>query len=358
MKILICIRAPLSKSATPQARRSVPLHRKKGPVFLFKFILSALLMGLVFYHVPVTDLLQRFQGVLWGWLAAALLIAIVSEWVNAKQMALILQAQSIHLATAKVCRINLLTYFYSLFLPGTLAGGAVRWYHFSRGNQRPTEALAAILFNRLLETALLIILGLLFWLWEQEAAQEVLRGPALILISATLLALYAFSFTRRFYTWMHGLITLRFIPLWASGRLQKLLDCMRTFSGLGLSFHMAMIVLGLARNLIMIISLYFLALSLELSLSLAALAWVRCCITLLLILPISIGGFGLREGAFVLLLAPYGIAPAQALALSFLQLSRNLVFAIIGGLSEAWILWRPGTDNAHQKLPEPDKDLS
>jgi hypothetical protein len=46
--------------------------------------------------------------------------------------------------------------------------------------------------------------------------------------------------------------------------------------------------------------------------------------------PISIGGFGVREGLFVAVLTPLGIAPDIALSLSILWLLASVFFALIG----------------------------
>jgi hypothetical protein len=48
------------------------------------------------------------------------------------------------------------------------------------------------------------------------------------------------------------------------------------------------------------------------------------------VLPLSVSGLGLREGALVLLLAPLGVASAQAVALGLLLYSMNLVVSLLG----------------------------
>ena len=48
------------------------------------------------------------------------------------------------------------------------------------------------------------------------------------------------------------------------------------------------------------------------------------------VLPFSVSGLGLREGALVLLLAPLGIATGQAVALGLLLYGMNLVVSLLG----------------------------
>jgi uncharacterized membrane protein YbhN (UPF0104 family) len=53
-------------------------------------------------------------------------------------------------------------------------------------------------------------------------------------------------------------------------------------------------------------------------------------VTLMTMLPISLGGMGLREGATVLMLTPLAIAPASAVALSVLCFSVYIAVGMIG----------------------------
>ncbi len=58
-------------------------------------------------------------------------------------------------------------------------------------------------------------------------------------------------------------------------------------------------------------------------------ACVTGCLSLVLLLPISVAGVGPREGTLIFLLASYGISREHALAYSLLQLA---VFTLFGGL--------------------------
>ena len=50
-----------------------------------------------------------------------------------------------------------------------------------------------------------------------------------------------------------------------------------------------------------------------------------------MMLPISINGIGVREGIFVFLLGQWGVDPAQALALAWLEYGIILLFGLLGG---------------------------
>jgi uncharacterized membrane protein YbhN (UPF0104 family) len=81
-------------------------------------------------------------------------------------------------------------------------------------------------------------------------------------------------------------------------------------------------------------------------LSLREAVWVTGCLSLILLLPISIGGIGTREAALLLLLGHYGVSREDALAYSVLQFA---VFTLFGGLVGALVLAAAcGRPNARQ----------
>lgn len=78
--------------------------------------------------------------------------------------------------------------------------------------------------------------------------------------------------------------------------------------------------------------------SLGLGVGYLEIAGISAVASLVAALPISIAGAGTRDAALILLLAPYGATPAQAVALSALMLS-NVLF--VGALCALAYLWTP-----------------
>ena len=85
---------------------------------------------------------------------------------------------------------------------------------------------------------------------------------------------------------------------------------------LGLSF-----VLSIAMQLLLVGNVYLMARAISVDLPFAVVAVVLALVVLITLLPISIAGLGVREGAFVVLLAPLGISATDATLLSVLVTS-------------------------------------
>ncbi len=60
--------------------------------------------------------------------------------------------------------------------------------------------------------------------------------------------------------------------------------------------------------------------------------WAFSAISIITLLPITIGGLGLREGAFIGVLGLIGVAHEDALVLSLILFSFLIVTAVVGGV--------------------------
>jgi uncharacterized protein (TIRG00374 family) len=71
--------------------------------------------------------------------------------------------------------------------------------------------------------------------------------------------------------------------------------------------------------------------------------WIFTAVSLLLLLPITIGGIGLREGALVTLLAGFGVTAEKALACSLALFGLQLMAAAAGAVLDLGLIIRKGS---------------
>ena len=90
------------------------------------------------------------------------------------------------------------------------------------------------------------------------------------------------------------------------------------------------IAVGVVYQLLCVGMTAILAAGLGIEVTFIDLCWVFGAISVLLFLPISIGGLGVREGGFVGLLAGLGVAGDRAMALSLACLGVEVVLGLVG----------------------------
>lgn len=307
--------------------------------FTGKLIVSIGLLYLLFRQVPATDLKEAFLQADWWIVFISCFVMGAGYYLNSLQMYWMTHVQTLGLTVNRIFAVNLISRFYELFLPTLIAGGAIRWYHFSKVRGRPAEALAAIVVNRLLETALLLVMGLLFWALDRKGVDDQVVVVSILALTVVSVAMYAALFHAPVHRGLSRLWMAMPLPAWVLEKGQKVLKAIAVYEGETLGFHVRVLLVAVLRLLVTLYALYMLALALNLAVSFEAMGWIRTIVTFAMLIPIAISGFGVRELTFVALLAPYGVSVESALVLSLLMFGRGLLFALMGGVIEAHRVW-------------------
>ena len=88
--------------------------------------------------------------------------------------------------------------------------------------------------------------------------------------------------------------------------------------------------LGLVYQALMVLAAWTIARSIDLDLSFTLLAVVTPLVIVATLMPISIAGFGVREGGYVVLLAQAGVSTADATLLSLLNVAALAIATLPG----------------------------
>ena len=316
---------------------------KKTLVLLLRLVAAAALTALLINYVSPAQI-ALVVGAANVWLLLAFIpLLLLSMWLAALQLKIFTDCHSMNVSLLRILSINTATEFYNLFLPGFLSGGAIRWYRLSRDNRMRAQALAVIVMNRLLNLFFLLLLGVFGWLLEGNYAAN---RFAAVFLAICLLALMG-GFLAFSNQWFVTAVRRRLLDndrAWPFIRekLRKLLDAVNEYRQISLSGHLQLCCYAIGWHLLILMSTYLFCMALDIDVAFSALAWIRAIVTLAIMLPLTISGFGIREGGWIYFLGLYGVAPADAFVLSLLTFVRSLFQAIIGFVIEIKTLFRGG----------------
>jgi len=308
---------------------------KKILILVFKLAVSAALLYYLLTKIALTEILQTIGQadpvyVIWGFLVSPL-----DMYLSACQLRIVLKIQKIEVSVLKITLINFMTCFYGIFLPGLLAGGAVRWYKISAHTDKRAEVFAALVFNRFFFTATMVVIGLVVWFLDSSNTvgdkMGLAMGAALLLMGAAYLLLFHSALALNLKNKIE--IAAR-IPGWIRGKLVSLLDATIRFRTISAGNFFRLLFLALLRHLVGIFSMYMFALALNIEISFITLCWVRSLLFFVLLVPITFSGIGVREGTLLFVLRAYGVSAVSVVGLSFLMLARNLTNGMVGGIIE------------------------
>lgn len=290
--------------------------------------------------VPLQAIIEALKGTEPGFVAIGLLAQLAMRLAAAGRIKLLADAQSLGLSAWRLLQIFLAANFYALLLPGTVAGGAATWIKYVQHGSAKDTALLVILANRGLALVTMLTVGLLAFALDGQVGPP---AAAVLSLLAFLIPAAAATFLFLRPGLLRGLagITLRLPGLRRmEPHLRGLTGRMARFAGLPTGSLVLLLLLSLGHELLGAVVMWAFAQALGLDLALLTVAWIRTAVQVVLMLPISVAGLGVREVTLVGLTAAQGIEPTMAVAWSLVIFAGAVAAALLGGLIELKGLWR------------------
>jgi uncharacterized protein (TIRG00374 family) len=275
---------------------------------------------------------SRWRGVNWLWIAVAPLLLQIAVYVlRALRQRSLLLVCGIDAPARWLVLVQVKANFVRSFVPGGISADIYRTYVVARATGRGLDSASALLADRLWGVAGLLFLGTMGLLYGDFVLHhEVLRGTAVPVLfgvgACALFALLALKLGQGF---------LRNRAQGGSGRSEALLARMRDLGALarGKRAALRMLLLSLLIQLLVVAWYYAIACSAGFTLSWLSFLIVIPVVELLVMLPVSFGGIGVREGAFIVLFAPFGLGLNDALSLGLLCSFVAMLMRIVSGLA-------------------------
>ena len=315
----------------------IKVLKNKRILLILKVFISFSILYWILANISFADIGASLSSAKISFVLIATLVMFPMRYIAAYQMKLLTSNQGLSLSTNKIFEINFITSFYGLFLPSGLSGGVIRWYKFSKPDKKKAEAFTSIIFNRLFETIMIIVLGITCYLLDIPTGVNSMAIVTLLIILAVLLVFYFLVFNAKlsFFLW-EKIENITFLPTFLREKLYKLYQSLKQAQTLSYRTQLLFFLLSLIRHLIGIFSVLLYIKSLGIDLSFVNIGWIRSFLSITVMIPISISGLGVREGTLIVALSTYGITSTVAIALSILLYSRTIFMGCIGGLIEAY----------------------
>ncbi len=262
------------------------------------------------------------------YLAAVLALVAVDRAVMILRWLLLLRARAIAITSSDAIKLFLISSFVGSFLPAGIGGDAARAYGLSRDGTTGSDAVASVAVDRLLGVLSLVVLavvGVVAWTPEERSDWRIAGA-----IAALAVACGAVFWANELLRWIipdhrHGNFVTR--------RLLKVADAVGRYrSHRGVLVHV--MAWSLVVQVLRVTQAYLLGLGLGMTVPYAYFLLFMPLGLLILLLPISISGFGVPQGVIVWLLRPMGVPDPQAFALSTLIVLTGMA----GNLPGLW-LW-------------------
>jgi len=279
----------------------------------------------------ITGSWQTDAGEAWAWFWLAFALLGVSFAVGTSRFRLLLRGAGFEVAWPVLFRALLVAGFFNLVLPGAILGDVYRVWDVKREAGDGSRALGVVVVERLLGFAALGCVGLFAAPFVPLAAQDRYLAVVLMALCLAIAGVNALALQPRANDWMRRLAAPigRVSPRARSG-IDHALAAVATLSQsprlLWRGFLLSLVNQGLP-----VAAVYCLAVPLTDALLPGYwFAIIVPFVTLMSLLPISVGGTGVREGLYVALFGAVGMPAESALALSLSLLGTAMLWAVVG----------------------------
>lgn len=291
-----------------------------------------------------TDLQNQFLESDPLWLLVACLLFGATFLLAGFRWWILLKVQEIMLPLGVVMSVTFVGQFFNSFLPGAIGGDVVRvFYALKYSPQNRTRATLSVIVDRAMGFAVVLCSAIIGLAWQFNASDhyediKIIGSVLLILMGLfvaglTVLALVPFRRLPAFFHKVWQKIPRRHIgELVVEGIRQHGRSLRLTLDAMAFSVGVQFLVFTAG---------YSVARAIHLDATYGQMVVVLAVVTGIVSLPISIGGHGVREGAFIVMFAAFGIISIDqqagtgrepAIVFSVLFYALLSVWSLVGGV--------------------------
>lgn len=291
-------------------------------------VVTLALLGLIATRIDWSQFRDRVEHGHWGLFAAAVAVLAVAIVIAGFRWLLFLRAARAGAGVFQAIRAYEIGMFANNFLPTGFGGDVARGWIVGRPTGSIARALGSVVVDRLSALGCLVALGWLTVVVQPSKVPNSLLAlfaivtvaggiaTAILAVGARLVGAASSRKPIRGTGWLRG-------DAWDAVRM-----AVRNPSVIA-----STTLVGLLYQSGVVFATWLLARAIDIDLPFVVLAVVTPLVLIATVVPISIGGFGLREASYVALLSKVGVSAADATLLSLLSVTALAIATLPGAVA-------------------------
>jgi uncharacterized protein (TIRG00374 family) len=306
------------------------MKKRKILFFLLKTAVSISLLLFIILNINWSEVAANLKTANYFFLSITVLLFFIERSEITYKWHLLIRVRGIMISFARLFVINLIGSFWGLFIPSSLGTDVARGYYLVKDSAEKSVSVSSVFVDRILGIFSIFLLALISVTFAGDLLSKYNIKFYVYLFSAVLLIVF-YLFQKEETANFLGKILIKikykkfgdmFIKLHKS-----ILEYKKYPRTLLLSF-----LLTVMAHASRVIIFYFIALSFNISVPLVYFFLFVPILTLVLMVPISIGGLGVGEGAFVAFFSLAGVSLSNCVTIAFTNSILNTLFTLSGGV--------------------------
>ena len=295
-----------------------------------RILISAILIWLVLAKVDFSESIDLLHHTKYHYIILLLLMIAFEQAVMAHKWNLLLKAKGIYIPFVQIFKIMYIGTFLGSFLPSSFSVDAFRGYGLFKVIFVAEESISSVIVDRALGLTSLIILAAVssvLYISCCNGARQLnitILLIVIILLLLTVLIVCVYFLIDKNITRFQGESGLM-------SNMKKVCSSLRSYKGyptaLVKGFFLSVII-----QVITVLVYFVASLNFGSKIDLMHFFILVPILKLMLVLPFSLAGIGIREGAFVYLFSGVGMSPSLGLAVSLLVSILVIISILPGGI--------------------------
>lgn len=302
---------------------------KKTSIFLLKAIVSISLLTFLLTKIDWHTVTKNLHNANLFLLLIAIFLNVVERFELTYKWNLLIKVRSIIVKFGRLFWINSIGSFLGLFLPSSLGTDVVRGYYLVKNNSERSVSISSVFVDRVLGLISLLLLGLASLLFAGNLVSKFnLNLYLAVLTFITLVGVYFFqrNETKKILELLFLKMKQHKIIEYAMKLHGSILEYKKYPKTLLLSFVITILV-----QVTRVLTYYAVAAAFDIEISIVYFFLFVPLIMIVMMLPITIGGLGLREGTFVAFFTMIGMSVNDAVVITFINSILDTLNTIILG---------------------------
>jgi glycosyltransferase 2 family protein len=322
---------------------------------ILQVLLSLTLLLILLNRVGLQEVVEVLSRLNLAWYIPAFLLFLFNIVIRAYRWYILYHSLNDRPSFSRMVYLYYMGFFANNFIPTGFGGDVVKVVSLRQQYGSGTDALSSVVMDRvtgLLGSSLIALTALA---WHSIGKTEGVDIPNPLMLTIALISIGIPS----------GFLLLRWTNPFdfiqdhfpAAARLpfyNKFKDLAETVKRYPWPVLMRSLIISLPFTFILILIQYFIARALDVTVPLSVFPLYVPIIALINLLPFTFNGLGLREGAYLFLFVPIGVAPEAAVAMSLAFYFLRFGAGLVGGVMYAWssvshLLRSPQADNVWRR---------
>ncbi len=301
-------------------------------IFLLKFIFSLSIIAFILVKkTPIGEIGDSIKGASLFWICLSFSLHSLGLLISAYRWQILIHAQGDHVPLGFLAKSYLVGNFFNLFLPSRFGGDVVRILDGSKHSKSVLKSSAIVLVERLSGIIILLIFALVVSLFRLDMAQQlpviwISLGIGFIGLAAILCFFLPISKN------LIDIIPQKGIPGKFKAKIFEFREILLVFKRKKRAFLKALFFAFLLQVNV-ILHYYFVGKALHIDIPLLDYFIFIPIVLIILTIPITINGLGVREGLYITVFSFHGATSSVAFSFSLIaDIAFAFIIGIIGGI--------------------------